>query len=91
MPDTETRVEGFIAMIYHYWGWGATPKEAVAKLRTVAPRDYSVAKGKRAIYQLPAGARDAHVGEIGDIRWTWADDAPDRKVTGTYIETPKEK
>jgi len=91
MPDTETRVEGFIAMIYHYWGWGAKPKEAVARLRQAAPRDNSVAKGKRLIYQLPTGAVDAYVGEIGDIRWTWADNAPDRTASGIYIESPKER
>lgn len=91
MPETETRVQGFIAMVYHYWGWGATREDAIARLRKAAPRDTSIAKGKRLIYQLPAGAVDPWVDDIGQIRWTWADDAPDKTANGGFIEVPKQR
>ena len=89
MPEEETRVEGFIAMVYHYWGWGATPAEAIARCRKAGGTH--VVKGQRLIYQMPLGAIDPWVDDLGAIHWSWADDAPDRTANGTTIEKPKEK
>ena len=93
MPETEpteTRRDGYICMVWHYWGWGETPDAAIAKCRQSAGRGTSVAKGKRLIYKLPLGAVDPWVDMLGAIRWDWADDAPDRNASGITIEKPKE-
>lgn len=92
MPETETetRRDGYLCIVWHYWGWGTTPAEAIARCRKATSHGISLAKGKRLIYKLPLGATNAYVDDIGQIAWTWADDAPDRTATGITIEKPKE-
>ena len=89
MTTTEpTRTEGYVAMIYGFWGWGATVAEAVARLRKANRGRDSIAKGKRLVIQLPAGATDVWVDDLGGIRWTWAEGA-DRTAGTVTIEAPK--
>jgi hypothetical protein len=92
MPTTEqpTRTEGFICMIYHYWGWGETAAEAVVRCRAACKGRESVAKGKRLVLQLPPGATDVWVDDMGGIRWTWAEGA-DRTGSTVTIEEPTKR
>lgn len=93
MPETETetRRDGYLCIVWHYWGWGTTPEEAIARCRKAASHGTSIAKGKRLIVKLPLGATDSWVDDVGQIRWTWAEDAPDTHATTITIETPKER
>jgi hypothetical protein len=84
-----TRNEGFICMIAHYWGWGATAQEAIVRCRAACKGQYSVAKGKRLVLQMPAGATDIWVDQMGAIRWTWADGA-DATAEIVTVEAPKQ-
>jgi hypothetical protein len=91
MTDLSTddpRDEGFVAMIPHYWGWGATIPEAVARLRKACHGRESVAKGKRLVVQMPVGSTDVWVDDFGAIRWTWAEGADTTAQTAT-VESPK--
>lgn len=80
--------EGFIAIVPNYWGWGETAAEAIVRCRAAARGNVSVAKGKRLVIQLPPGATDVFVDQMGAIRWTWADGA-DRNGQTVTVEEPK--
>ena len=83
-----TRVEGFICLSRELrWGWGSTPEEAVKTARRMNG-GRGARKGERVVYQLPAGALDAYVDQMGGVQWTWAEDAPDRNAVGVTVEEP---
>jgi len=91
VTDTETtpvNVEGYVAMIYHYWGWGATIPDAVARLRKACGGRESVAKGKRLVVKMPPGSQNVWVDDMGAFRWTWAEGADNTAVL-EVIEEPK--
>ena len=85
---TETRVRGFICLIPNYWGWGETVAEAAVKCRAACKGRESVRKGKRAVYQLPEGAIDAWVDNMGSIQWTWGPGYAGHTEVGEWVETP---
>lgn len=90
MPDTDTakpRIEGFIVMTRNLnWAWGQRVQDALRNVREMPGE--RARKGERVVYQLPTGAVDAWVDQMGAVRWTWADDAPDRNAVGITIEEP---
>jgi len=88
--STITRNEGFICLIPNYWGWGATVQEAVVRCRAACKGRESVAKGKRLVVQLPVGATDVWVDDMGAIRWTWAEGA-DRTASTVNVEEPTKR
>ena len=83
------RNEGFVCFVPNYWGWGATVAEAVARCRKATRGHESTAKGKRLVIQLPAGATDVWVDQMGALRWTWADGA-DKTAQTVTVEAPKD-
>ena len=90
MTETATRVGGFIVMTRDmHWAWGTTPEDAIKSIRR-ANRSDTAAKRNRVVYQLPPGAIDGWVDQMGQINWDWADDAPDRHALGVTIEAPPE-
>jgi hypothetical protein len=82
---TPTRIEGFIVMVPNHWGWGETIAEAAVRCRDRGR--VSVRQGKRLVVQLPPGATDVWVDQMGAIRWTWAEGA-DRTAQTVTIEEP---
>lgn len=85
--DTADRVNGFICMTREQtWGWGKTPEEAIATARR-AGKGRGARKGERLVVALPNGALDAHVDQMGTIRWDWAEDA-DKDASTTTVEAP---
>lgn len=88
-PGTEPRVRGFICMSREMrWGWGETPEVAIRQARK-ANGGTGARKGDRLVYALPEGAVDAWVNQMGDICWTWTEDAPDKTARGIEVEKPR--
>ncbi len=82
------RVGGFVTVTSDQrWGWGTSPTEA-AKMARKAGSRYT-AKKDRLTVELPEGALDAYVDQMGQVRWDWADDAPDKTSHGQVVETPR--
>lgn len=82
------RVNGYITMTADQrWGWGTTIAEAVKAARQAGARTYR--KDTRVTVHLPEGALDAYVDQMGQVRWDWAADAPDRTSHGDLVEIPK--
>lgn len=82
------RVGGYITLTADQrWGWGTTIAEAVKAARKAGSRDS--AKSKRVTVHLPDHALDAWVDQMGQVRWTWAEDAPDKTLHGDLVEIPK--
>jgi hypothetical protein len=68
-PKTETETT-YVAMAPNFWGKGETIEEAKKNLKA--------AGGKLTTYivtQLPPGAEDVYVDQLGYIRWTWSEGA----------------
>jgi hypothetical protein len=63
-------------------------KSAVARLRKANRGRDSVAKGKRLVLALPAGAIDPYVDEMGRVVWTW-EPGSDVSGTTTTVEEPR--
>lgn len=63
------------------WAWGATPEEAKKNVRRFGGRT-----GRRLIYRLPAGAVDAWVDDMGNMRWDWDEDA-DQSAACELVES----
>ena len=86
--EAAKRLNGYVTMTGDLrWGWGTTIAEAVKAARKAGSKDS--AKANRLTVKLPEGALDAYVDQMGQVRWDWAADAPDRTAHGDIVETPK--
>jgi hypothetical protein len=69
-PTTSTTTQTFIAMSPNYWGKGESVEEAKKELKKAGGT-----LTKYLVFQLPPGAEDAFVDQMGTVRWTWAEGA----------------
>jgi hypothetical protein len=82
------RVNGYVTLTADQrWGWGTTIAEAAAQCKKAGAR--TTRKDTRLTVKLPDGALDAYVDQMGQVRWDWADDAPDKTLRGDLVEIPK--
>jgi hypothetical protein len=69
-PPQKTTPTTYIAMAPNYWGKGATVEEAKKELKKAGGT-----LTQYIVFQLPPGAEDAFVDQLGTVRWTWAEGA----------------
>ncbi len=77
-----------IAMVPGYWGKGATLDEAKDNARKAGARGRL--NGQWLVKQLPEGAVDVYVDEMGNINWFWLKGA-DQEARPVVLESPTMK
>jgi hypothetical protein len=60
----------YVALAPHYWGKGPTIGKAKANLKAAGGM-----LTRYVVLQLPDGAQDAYVDQMGNVHWTWAQGA----------------
>jgi hypothetical protein len=81
-PEQKTETTTYIAMSPNYWGKGESVEEAKKELKKAGGT-----LTQYIVFQLPEGAEDAFVDQLGTVRWTWAEGAD--KTQKTVVVTKR--
>lgn len=98
MTATETDTRHWLIIIPHYWARGATRKEAIEKLCSIAGRRSVISARSKdlskrmpyAVYRYPEHAK-AYVNDMGDIGWATRDAKDPDKDKPELVESNKLK
>ena len=66
-PKSQKTETTYVVMALNYWGAGSTIEEAKQNLKKAGGNLI-----RYIVTQLPPGAEDVFVDQLGTIRWTWA-------------------